>query len=98
MYTIPPSVFGIGERAYVRALSQKRLAIRSARAILLRVVDHVSSGNPARHMGTLTLMRECPALSFWTSSTRSSKASVVKKLVMPLYLANGFPSALRSVL
>ena len=39
MYTSPPSVLGMGERAWVRADSQKRLAIRSSSAILRDAVE-----------------------------------------------------------
>ena len=88
----------MGERAWVRADSQKRLAMRSLRAMLRTGVSQVSAGNPAAFMGTLTLMRVCPVLSFWTSSMMISKSSRTKLFVIPLYFANGFPSAFFSVL
>lgn len=94
MYTSPPSVFGIGERACVLADSQKRLAIMSLRAAALDGLERVSSGKRALFMGTRTLMRVWPVRSPWTSSTKSSNSSVTNDPSMFLYLANGLPSAL----
>lgn len=94
MYTSPPSVLGMGERACVLADSQKRLAIISRRASLRDSVEYESSGNPARLIGTRTLIFECPVRSPWTSSMKSSKPSVTNEPSMFLYFAKGLPSAL----
>ncbi len=98
MNTSPPDVFGIGERAWVRADSLKRLAMRSLSAMALASVSYVSSGKPAFLWGTLTRMAVWPILSFWMSSKISSMSSRTKLFWRPLYFWNGLPSAFLRVL